>query len=432
VRPRFGLMRGREFIMKDGYSFHATYEDCRREYEHMRSTYTRIFRRCGLQFRAVEADTGAIGGTMSHEFQVLAASGEDLIVSCSACDYAANIEKAEALDGTPSHFEAGPLAEVATPNMRTIEEVSAFLKTAPERFIKTLLFMADDKPVAALVRGDDQISEAKLKRLLDAATLRLAEEAEIRRITGAPQGFAGPVNLAVPIVSDLRLAACTGMVTGANKQDMHLKGVEQERDFANARFADLRTAHAGDTCARCKEGMLEEHRGIEVGQVFYLGKKYSTKLGAAFLDPDGNEVIMEMGTYGIGVTRTMAAAIEQNHDERGIVWPTSIAPYEVLIVPVKNDDETSAVAQKLYDTLWAAGVEALLDDRDERAGVKFNDADLIGVPWRITIGPRGLKAGTVELKARREADARELPIDGAAAEVAKIVRAERAGASSGN
>jgi prolyl-tRNA synthetase len=426
VRPRFGLMRGREFIMKDGYSFHADYEDCRREYEHMRATYSRIFRRCGLEFRAVEADTGAIGGTMSHEFQVLASSGEDSILSCTACDYAANVEKAEALDGTPSRFEAAKLAEVATPDMRSIEEVSGFLRMGPERFIKTLVFIADGKPVAALVRGDDQISEPKLKRALGADTLRLAEDAEILQATGAPQGFAGPVRLAIPVLADVRLTACTGMVTGANKKDAHLTGVEQERDFAGVRFADLRTARAGDVCARCSEGSLEEHRGIEVGQVFYLGKKYSTRLKASFLDPDGNEVVMEMGTYGIGVTRTMAAAIEQNHDERGIAWPTAIAPYEALVVPVKNDAETIAVGDELYAALWAAGVETLIDDRDERAGVKFNDADLLGIPWRITIGPRGLKAGTVELKARRDAEAREVPIKAAAAEVARLVAAERA------
>jgi prolyl-tRNA synthetase len=260
----------------------------------------------------------------------------------------------------------------------------------------------------------------------------LAEEPEIQQVTGAPQGFAGPVRLAIPVIADRRLATCTGMVTGANKKDAHLTGVEQERDFPGTRFADLRTAHAGDVCARCSEGMLEEHRGIEVGQVFYLGKKYSTPLHAAFLDADGNEATMEMGTYGIGVTRTMAAAIEQNHDDRGIIWPTSIAPYEVVIVPAKHDDEqTMAVSGTLYDALWAAGVEALIDDRDQRAGVKFNDADLIGIPWRITVGPRGLKAGTVELKARRATEARELPVDGAAAEVAAIVRAERANVSTG-
>ena len=428
VRPRFGLMRGREFLMKDGYSFHTTYEDCRREYEHMRATYGRIFRRCGLSFRAVEADTGAIGGTMSHEFQVLASSGEDLIVSCASCDYAANVEKAEARPVAPPRFTGAALAEVATPDRRTIEEVSEFLAMPAERFVKTLIFIADDEGVAALVCGDDQISEAKLKTAVGATTIRLAEEDEILRLTGAPQGFAGPVGLQLKIVADHRLAGGAGMVSGANKKDMHVTGVEQERDFPDARFADLRTARAGNLCARCEGGVLEEHRGIEVGQVFYLGKKYSSRLHATVLDPDGNETVIEMGTYGIGVTRTMAAAIEQNHDERGIMWPISIAPYEVVIVPVKNDDaETRTVAERLYEQLNAAGVEALLDDRDERAGVKFNDADLLGIPWRVTIGPRGLKDGTVELKARRADEARAVAIDRAADEVTTIVRAEHAG-----
>jgi prolyl-tRNA synthetase len=256
--------------------------------------------------------------------------------------------------------------------------------------------------------------------------LRLADEAEIERLTGAPQGFAGPVGLSLTIVADRRLAGATGMVTGANKKDMHVTGVEQARDFPNAKLADLRTAHAGDKCARCDGGTLEEHRGIEVGQVFYLGKKYSTPLKLEFLDTDGAGRIMEMGTYGIGVTRTMAAAIEQNHDDNGIIWPISIAPYEVLIVPVKDDEQTRAVAEKLYDELWAAGVETLLDDRDERAGVKFNDADLIGVPWRVTIGPRGLKEGSLELKHRRGGEPRAIALATAGEAVAEAVRAERA------
>jgi prolyl-tRNA synthetase len=426
VRPRFGLMRGREFLMKDGYSFHATYEDCRREYEHMRATYARIFRRCGLSFRAVEADTGAIGGTMSHEFQVLAASGEDLIVSCGSCEYAANVEKAEARPATPARFASTARTEVATPDRRTIEEVSAFLDLPAERFLKTLLFVADDKGVAALVAGDDQISETKLKTALGATTLRLAEEDEILLFTGAPQGFAGPVGLSLPLIADRRLAACTGMVSGANKKDVHVVGIDQERDFPSVRFADLRTARAGDACSRCDGGILEEHRGIEVGQVFYLGKKYSSALKATFLDADGTETVIEMGTYGIGVTRTMAAAIEQNHDDNGIVWPLAIAPYEVIIVPVQNDDpETRAVAERLYAELETAGVDVLVDDRDERAGVKFADADLLGCPWRITIGPRGLKDGTVEIKARREQNARAVSLGGAAAEIASVVYAER-------
>jgi prolyl-tRNA synthetase len=424
VRPRFGLMRGREFIMKDGYSFHTSYEDCVREYKHMFATYTRIFERCGLRFRAVEADTGAIGGSMSHEFQVLADSGEDLIVSCKNCAYAANVEKAEAQPRSPAVFEGADLGEVATPNARTIEEVSDFLGEPSVRFIKTLIFIADEKGVAALVRGDDQLSETKLKAALGCDELRLAEDDEIESLTGAPQGFAGPVGLDLRIVADLLLEGATGMVTGANKKDAHLTGVDQVRDFSGATFADLRMARAGDGCRRC-EGELEEYRGIEVGQVFYLGDKYSKALSATYLDADGKEQIMEMGTFGIGVTRTMAAAIEQNHDENGIIWPVSIAPYEVLIVPVKWDHDASReAAEQIYEKLGAAGIDVLMDDRDERAGVKFNDADLIGVPYRITIGPRGLDNGEVELKARSEADAEKVPLsDIVDTVVARVVEA---------
>jgi len=390
VRPRFGLMRGREFIMKDGYSFHTSYEDCRREYENMYETYTRIFGRCGLRFRAVEADTGAIGGSMSHEFQVLADS----------------------------------LEETATPDSRTIEEVSKFLEEPSSRFIKTLLFIADGKGVAALVRGDDQLSETKLKTALAADELRLADDSEIESLTGAPQGFAGPVGLDLSIIADRMLEGSVGMVTGANKKDVHFIGVDQARDYPKATFADLRKARAGDGCTRC-EGSLEEHRGIEVGQVFYLGDKYSKALSATYLDADGKECIIEMGTYGIGVTRTMAAAVEQNHDENGIIWPLAIAPYEVIIVPVKMaHDASREAAESMYARLEAAGIEVLLDDRDERAGVKFKDADLIGIPYRITIGPRGLDAGNVEFKARRSKEAQEVPVS----DIVDIVVAEIQGA----
>jgi prolyl-tRNA synthetase len=424
VRPRFGLMRGREFIMKDGYSFHTSYEDCRREYENMYETYTRIFGRCGLRFRAVEADTGAIGGSMSHEFQVLADSGEDLIVSCDSCDYAANVEKAEARPQANAEFEGGALEEMATPDSRTIEEVSKFLEEPSSRFVKTLLFIADGKGVAALVRGDDQLSETKLKTALAADELRLAEDAEIESLTGAPQGFAGPVGLDLSIIADSLLEGSVGMVTGANKKDVHLLGVDQARDYPKATFADLRKSRAGDGCTRC-HGSLEEHRGIEVGQVFYLGDKYSKALSATYLDADGKECVIEMGTYGIGVTRTMAAAVEQNHDENGIIWPLAIAPYEVIIVPVKMaHDASREAADSIYERLEAAGIEVLLDDRDERAGVKFKDADLIGIPYRITIGPRGLDAGNVEFKARPSKEAKEVPVS----DIVDIVVAEIQGA----
>ncbi|MBI5506408.1 MAG: proline--tRNA ligase [Deltaproteobacteria bacterium] len=423
IRPRFGLMRGREFLMKDGYSYHTDYEDCLREYASMREVYGHIFRRCGLDFRAVEADTGNIGGSLSHEFQVLAESGEDLIVSCNRCEYAANVEKAEMRTvAEPARADA-PVTEIATPGVRTIEEVSAFLSRPATEFVKTLLLVADERGVAVLLRGDDQLSETKLKALLGATDLRMAEAAEIETLTGAPQGFAGPVGLALPLYADERLRGCADMVSGANRADTHVTGVSQVRDFPGVVFANLRTAHAGDECARCEGGVFEEHRGIEVGHVFYLGKKYSEKLRATYLDAAGAECVMEMGTYGIGVSRTMAAAVEQNHDDKGIIWPVSIAPFEVMLVPVKWDDAASReAALRLEADLEAAGIEVLLDDRDERAGVKFNDADLLGIPFRVTIGPRGLAAGKVELKARAATAAEEIALDGAAARIAEVVR----------
>jgi len=425
IRPRFGLMRGREFIMKDGYSFHASYEDCRREYDVMRGAYSRIFERCGLEFRAVEADTGAIGGSMSHEFQVLAGSGEDVILSCDACEYAANVEKARSANPEASQFPGAGLVEVPTPNAATIEEVSAFLKEPPDRFVKTLLYIADGKGVAALVRGDDQLSEAKLKTALGVNALRMAEDAEILSLTGGPQGFSGPVGLSIDVYADLRLQGVVGMVTGANKKDVHLTGVDQARDFPKARFSDLRTARAGERCSRCS-GCLQEHRGIEVGQIFYLGDKYSRKLGAKFLDPDGQERVIEMGTYGIGVTRTVAAAIEQNHDDAGIVWPVAIAPYEVIVVPVKwDDDATRTAAESVYEELGRLGIDVLIDDRDERAGVKFNDADLMGIPYRITLGPRGVARGIAEIKRRRDGETAEVEIGSVAAHVAETIVAVR-------
>jgi prolyl-tRNA synthetase len=315
--------------------------------------------------------------------------------------------------------------EVATPGAATVEEVSAFLKEPPARFVKTLLYVADGKGVAALVAGDDQLSEAKLKTALGANALRMAEEAEILSLTGGPQGFSGPVGLALEIYADLRLEGAVGMVTGANKKDAHLTGVDQARDFPKARFLDLRTVGAGEGCPRCG-GSLEEHRGIEVGQIFYLGDKYSRKLGAKFLDPDGQEQVIEMGTYGIGVTRTVAAAIEQNHDDAGIVWPVAIAPYEALVVPVKWDDEaTRKAAESIYDELGRLGVDVLIDDRDERAGVKFNDADLIGIPYRVTLGPRGVARGVAEIKRRCDGETSEIEIPRAAAHVAEVIAAAR-------
>ncbi|MEO6026672.1 MAG: proline--tRNA ligase [Candidatus Binatia bacterium] len=429
VRPRFGLMRGREFIMKDAYSFHVDRADCDREYENMFQTYRRIFDRCALAYRPVEADTGAIGGSRSHEFQVLAESGEDAIVSCNACEYAANVEKAGIGDGTPpAAAEPTSLVDVPTPGQRTIEEVSAFMKMKPHRFIKTLLYVAGDTVVVALVRGDHALSEAKLKDVLGTPGVELAPESTVEAVTGAPVGFAGPIGLKgkVRLLADHALAGITAAVSGANKADVHVKGVSASRDFPNAEMVDLRIARAGDRCPRC-EGTFVLQRGIEVGQVFYLGTKYSEALKANVLDGEGKERVLEMGCYGIGVTRTIAAAIEQNHDDAGIIWPMPLAPFHVVVVPVNvTDERMRTTAERLYAELTARGVEVLFDDRDERPGVKFKDADLIGCPLRITIGPRALEHDAVELKRRTEKAATEVPIADVVEQVVAIVKAETA------
>ncbi len=420
VRPRFGLMRGREFLMKDGYSFHASEEDCRREYENMFQAYSRIFTRCGLEFRPVEADTGAIGGSRSHEFQVLAESGEDAIASCPRCGYTANVELA-ATRAEPQPVGSGRgLETVSTPDLRTVDEVSAFLGVPPERFVKTLVYVTDDgNPVVALVRGDRSLSEAKLKNILAVSAVALADENVVQRVTGAPIGFAGPVGLRTRVVGDAWLRGIRDAVTGANEVDRHLVGFDLERDASGVELADLVAVAEGDRCGRCGEGCFAIRRGIEVGQVFYLGRKYSEVMRATFLDPAGAEQTIEMGTYGIGITRTVAAAIEQNHDANGIVWPIPLAPFSAVVVPVNQAEETvRSAAERIYAELRGRGVDTLIDDRDERPGVKFKDADLIGIPLRVTVGPKALARGNVEVKARRADKAAEIPVGEAAARVA--------------
>jgi prolyl-tRNA synthetase len=420
VRPRFGLMRGREFIMKDAYSFHADIEDCKREYANMVRTYKRIFDRCGLQYRPVEADTGAIGGSLSHEFQVLAESGEDAIVSCSHCDYAANVEKAEVRAHRPAARdlaeESPKMEKVSTPGKKSVAEVSEFLKIPPEKFIKTLVYKtANEELVAALVRGDHEINEVKLQSVLGCREVVLADEADVVAAAGVTPGYLGPLGLKLRTIADFSVQSMRGAVTGANEANAHCIEVDQERDFTPSAFADIRLAVAGDPCPRCDQGRLEAHRGIEVGQVFYLGKKYSEALGATYLDAEGRERAIEMGCYGIGISRLMAAAVEQNHDANGIIWPLSIAPFQVLLLPINYKEEaTRKAVDGLYDELRRRGVEVLLDDRDERPGVKFKDADLIGIPLRVTVGAKGLEKGVVELRWRREGKAKEIPIAGAA------------------
>ncbi len=414
VRPRFGLMRGREFIMKDAYSFHTDLEDCQREYRNMYDAYRRVFDRCGLTYRPVEADTGAIGGSLSHEFQVLADSGEDAIVSCDSCDYAANVEKAElAPPAAPPAMNGASLTPVETPDQRTIEEVSTFLGEPPERFVKTLLYETDTGAVvAALVRGDHELSEPKLKNLLGCQWVVLADEETVHKVTGAPTGFAGPVRIEAKLISDQTLQGAKGLVCGANERDMHMTGLDIERDLPSLQFADLRRATAGDTCPRCEKGRFTDHRGIEVGQTFYLGTKYSQAMNATYLDATGEQHPMEMGCYGIGITRTVAAAIEQHHDDAGIVWPKPLAPADLHIVPVNwNDDTTRKAAEDIYAKLQQTGTDVLFDDREERPGVKFKDADLLGVPLRATIGGKSLARGVIELKVRADGTMTEVPAD---------------------
>ena len=429
LRPRAGLMRGREFIMKDAYSFHVDEKDATREYHVMYDTYTRIFQRCGLRFRAVEADTGNIGGSLSHEFQVLTETGEDALVACDSCDYAANVEQAVSRETAAPVAAAGSRAAVTkvhTPGKHSIEDVSQFLQVAPTALAKTLIYLADGKPVAVLVRGDRSVNEIKLKKALGARDLLLASDAAVREVTGAPTGFAGPVGLKAPVYVDHEVAAMADLVVGANQADQHLTGVNLDRDFAAAARGDYRQAAPGDGCARCADGTLRGHRGVEVGQVFFLGTKYSKPMGCNFLDTDGMEKPMQMGCYGIGVTRIVAAAIEQNHDKDGIVWPVPIAPYEVELLALQADDPKLVEAcDRIYQQLTAAGVEVLYDDRDERPGVKFKDADLVGIPYRIAVGKKGLVEGVAEVKLRRGPEVRKIKIEDVAALVEGEVRKER-------
>jgi prolyl-tRNA synthetase len=426
LRPRAGLMRGREFIMKDAYSFHTTDEDAKREYQNMYDAYSRIFSRCGLAFRAVEADTGNIGGSLSHEFQVLAETGEDALVACDNCDYAANVEQAVARAPKGGTNPTAEKTKVATPGKHTIADVSAFLKVTPDKLVKTLIYLADGKPVAVLVRGDRDVNEIKLKKALSANQLVLATDAAVKEVTGAPVGFAGPVGLTVPVYCDLEICALSDFVVGANEADAHLTGVNLERDFTPTACGDYRAAAAGDACARCDTGHLKAYRGIEVGQVFFLGTKYSKPMGVTFLDAEGKDTPCEMGCYGIGVTRIVAAAIEQSHDKDGIVWPVPLAPYEVAVLDLQQDDPAVvSTATRIYDELTAAGIEVLYDDRNERAGVKFKDADLIGLPFRIAVGKKGLAEGVVEVKRRNGTEVRKMKIDEVVRAVVAEVTAER-------
>jgi len=415
IRPRFGLMRGREFLMKDAYSFDIDEEGHKIAYGKMVDAYHKIFARCGLPAKQVESDTGAMGGRAAHEFMVPVDTdgGENIILSSDRCSYADNIEKAVFREINPPAKDSTikALQEVATPNAATIEQITAFLNLPANRFAKTLLFLADDQPVAAMIRGDRQINEVKLRNHLRCLQLEMAGPEIVEKVTNAPVGFAGPVGLSIPITVDPEVAAMVNCVVGANKADAHILNVNIDRDFKAAAVVDIKNAPAGEGCPRC-DGLLVQSRGIEVGNTFMLGTKYSEALGGKFLDAEGKERPYIMGSYGIGITRTAQAAIEKYHDEKGIIWPKAIAPYQVIITTLNmNRPEQQQAAEGIYSRLTAAGYDVLYDDRPERAGVKLNDADLVGIPLRVGIGDKSLADGKVELKLRNETTVEGTPLD---------------------
>ncbi|HHW08039.1 MAG TPA: proline--tRNA ligase [Clostridia bacterium] len=411
-RPRFGLMRSREFIMKDLYSFDRDEAGLEVSYQKMFDAYTNVFTRCGLRFRPVEADSGAIGGSSTHEFVVLAGSGEAEIVYCTSCDYAANVERGEAVVEEVMPGALHEVEKVATPGIKTIEQVSSFLQVSPRECLKTLIYLADGKPVAVVVRGDREVNEIKLKNKLGCLALELAPDTQVKELTGVSAGSLGPVGLkGIPVYLDEEAAGIVNGVAGANEEDYHLKHVNYPRDYAVELVGDFRTVRAGDKCPKC-HGELASARGIEVGQIFKLGTKYSKAMEATFLDEQGQKRYMVMGCYGIGITRTMAAAVEQNYDEHGIIWPLSIAPFHVVIVPASNKEERQVeIAGEIYRRLTAHGIEVVLDDRNERAGVKFADADLIGYPLRVTVGKKTVSEGTVDIKMRRDGQEVTVKVD---------------------
>lgn len=427
IRPRFGVMRAREFYMKDAYSFHATEEDLDKMYQRMVETYTRIFTRLGLTFRPVEADTGTIGGSFSHEFMVLADTGEEQIASCPSCGYAANIERAETRPPKdPKTEPEKTLEEVATPNLFRVDEVAKHVGVGADKVIKTIFLIADSQPVVALLRGDTELNEHKLKRLLGVQLMRPAKDEEYREIAGCDVGFAGPMKLKAKVVADHLIPAVSNGVSGAHKKDFHLKNVNYARDYKADVVGDIRNIRPQDPCPKC-ETPITFSRGIEVGHVFKLGVKYSTAMKAEFLDEGGKAHPMIMGCYGIGVSRIVAAAIEQNADEWGIRWPLPIAPFEVIVTPANvTDPRSKQVSEDVYTALVKSGIETLYDDRDVRAGFKFKDADLIGIPIRVTVGEKSLAKNVLEVKERNQPKADEFPIDKTVEKVVSRVHALRA------
>lgn len=423
-RPRFGLMRGREFIMKDAYSFDLDEKGLDESYKKMYEAYCRIFTRLGLDFTVVDADSGAMGGSGSQEFMVKSPVGEDGIAYCDDCGYAANYEKCECIPAECEQIEGDlELEKIETPNAHTIDELVSSLGMAAHNFAKTIIYKADDKYIAAMVRGDRDVNEVKLKNLVGCTDdLELAEPAVVRELTRAQVGFAGPIGLDIPVYADKEVALMKNFVVGANETDMHYKNVNIGRDFEPDMIADIRVVVTGDKCPKCG-GTIKSEQGIEVGHIFKLGTKYSEALGLKYLDESGKQQTVIMGCYGIGVTRCLAAAVEQLHDDNGIIWPVSIAPYQAIVVPANyKSEEQMAAAEKLYEELNAAGIETLIDDRSERAGVKFKDADLIGIPVRVVVGKK-VGDGIVEYKERTMEKAEEIKLNEAAEKVIAFVKA---------
>ncbi len=426
IRPRFGVMRAREFIMKDAYSFDATVKGAEKSYWSMYEAYTRIFERCGLEFRAVLADTGNIGGNFSHEFMVLAPTGEDIIMSCDKCDYAANLELAE-IGGQEvaeyiSEVSSDSIKEVHTPNLKSVEEVAQQLNVKPSNLIKTMIVEVDGNLIAALVRGDCELSLTKLRKSLGAEIVELATPEQILEATGGPMGFSGPVGLKIRKVADISVKTMGTSVTGANKVDYHVINVTLGKDFEINEFYDIRVASDGDKCPKCDGGSLVSTKGIEVGHVFMLGTKYSEAMNATFVDADGKEKPFIMGCYGIGIGRTVAAAIEQNHDESGMIFPKALAPFQVTVLPLKiKDEQILAESERIYSELIEAGYEAIIDDRDVGPGFKFKDAELIGIPIIVAVGPRTIKDDEAEVKVRKTGDSRNIKLKEVVKEVSELL-----------
>ncbi len=425
IRPRFGVMRAREFTMKDAYSFDVDEEGSNRSYERMHVAYEAIFRRCGLKFRAVEADTGAIGGSFSHEFMVLSDTGEDDIVSCQNCNYASNLEKAEVIvreDDSRCAERQKELQVVDTPGIRTVDEVTEFLSVGPEKLVKTLIYQTEQGPIAALVRGDHELNETKLRNVLNAQELAMADPETVFDVTGAPMGFAGAIGLKVRKLADFALKEMKNMVMGANEKDRHIVNVNEGRDFQVEQHADLRMITSSDLCPRCG-GELRFGKGIEVGHIFKLGTKYTKALKANFLDKNGEETPIVMGCYGIGIERVVAAAIEQSHDDNGIIFPVSISPFEITILPLElHEARVRKVAEDLYRHLSDLGTGVFLDDRDERPGFKLKDADLLGIPVRVAVSVRTLKEDSIEIRLRSDPDVRLIPINKAPEAIKEVVQ----------